>query len=210
VRIKQHSDLQRKTSRACNGLAPAHRAGAGFQFKWCNTFLVRTFVELPVNRHFSRGANVMNKIAVISAAALVAALGASAPTFGQGTEHKIGGKLVPATQIEAVQAKCDELRAAGSAGTDATAKTDATADAEPVASVDPAAAAETAAESASGTAAGTSTTSTEATGTATTDDTISTETATSTSADTSAEAEIDLDTLTIAMCDEGGFTAKGM
>jgi hypothetical protein len=152
----------------------------------------------------------MNKIAVISAAALVAALATTGPTFGQGTEHKIGGKLVPATQIEAVQAKCDQLRAAGTASTDAAAKTDATADTEPVASVDPAAAAETAAETASDTVAGASATTSEATGTATTDDTTSTDTATETSADTSVEAEIDLDTLTIAMCDEGGFTPKGM
>lgn len=39
-------------------------------------------------------------------------LGNIGPALAQGMEHKVGGKVVPAAQIEAVQAKCDELRVA--------------------------------------------------------------------------------------------------
>lgn len=147
----------------------------------------------------------MTKAAFISTVALIAALGATSPTLAQGVEHKIGGKVVPATQIEAVQAKCDELRAAGSASTNSNATTDATADTEAIASVDPAAGAETAAETAAEAETGTSATA-GAAATTTTNSATSTDTA----ASTSGEAEIDLDTLTVEMCNEGGFTAKAM
>jgi hypothetical protein len=150
----------------------------------------------------------MTKTAFLSTVALIAALGATGPTLAQGVEHKIGGKVVPAAQIEAVQAKCDELRAAGTASTDASATTDATADTEAIASVDPAAGAETAAETATEAGTGTSATAGAAATTATSNAT-STDTAAS-STDASGEAEIDLDTLTIEMCDEGGFSAKTM
>lgn len=46
----------------------------------------------------------------LSTLALVSAMGATVPTFAQ--DHMIGGKAVPADQVEAVQAKCDELRGA--------------------------------------------------------------------------------------------------
>lgn len=48
-------------------------------------------------------------------------LGNIGPALAQGMEHKVGGKVVPAAQIEAVQAKCDELRVAASATTDTSA-----------------------------------------------------------------------------------------
>ncbi|MHA6692733.1 hypothetical protein [Devosia sp. A449] len=108
----------------------------------------------------------MNAKALISALALASALGLSAPAIAQ--EHMIGGSAVPADQVEAVQAKCDELRAATPAA-EATTPAPA-AGAETPAAADAAPAAEAAAPA--------------------------------------ADAQIDLETLTVEMCDEGGFTAS--
>lgn len=128
----------------------------------------------------------MTKTSFISAMTLVTMLGLSAPAFAQDMQHMIDGNAVPADQVEAVQDKCDELRAAGSADaagtTDTTTGTDASAGA--------------------GTAADTAT---DAAGTAAT-----TETDATASTDAAAEVEVDLETLTIEMCDEGGFTASAM
>lgn len=138
----------------------------------------------------------MSKTAFVSAVALAAMLGLSAPTFAQDMQHIIGGNAVPADQIEAVQAKCDELRAAGSA--DAAATTDTTTGADATAG------ASTAAETATDAAGAAATTGTDAAGTTTT------ETDAAASTDAAMEVEVDLDTLTIEMCDEGGFTASAM
>jgi len=114
----------------------------------------------------------MTKTTFISAIALASVLGFVGPSVAQ--DHMIDGKAVPADQVQAVQEKCDELRAAGSA--DAAASTDADAAASADAVTDPAA-------DAAGDAAGAAT------------------------ADAAASEEIDLETLTIEMCDEGGFAA---
>ena len=45
----------------------------------------------------------------VSALALAGALGV-APALAQDTTHMIGGTAVPADQVEAYQARCDELR----------------------------------------------------------------------------------------------------
>lgn len=92
----------------------------------------------------------------LPALALVAAMGAAGPSVAQ--DHMMGGKAVPADQVEAVQAKCDELRSAAAPATTPAAP----APAAPAATPAPAAAADA----------------------------------------------VDLATLTVAMCDEGGFAAK--
>jgi 2-oxoglutarate dehydrogenase E2 component (dihydrolipoamide succinyltransferase) len=107
----------------------------------------------------------MNVKAWLSALALVTAMGAAGPSVAQ--DHMIGGKAVAADQVEAIQAKCDELRsAAAPAATPAPAAPAAPA-AAPAAPAAPAA----------------------------------------TPAPAAADA-VDLATLTVAMCDEGGFAAK--
>ena len=118
------------------------------------------------------------------ALALTSVLSFAGPAFAQ--DHMIEGKAVPADQVEAVQAKCDELRdaAAGSAAPAPDAPAPA-----------PDAPATTDATTSTDTAADTPTPSTDTTAT------------TTTTTDASAEAVIELETLTIAMCDEGGFTA---
>lgn len=124
----------------------------------------------------------MTKTLLVSVMTLATALGFSAPTFAQDMQHMIGGNAVPAAQVEAVQAKCDELRATGSADSAATTDTTTETDA----------------------AAGTATdATTDATGTAAS-------TGTDAAASPGAEVEVDLETLTIEMCDEGGFTASAM
>lgn len=95
----------------------------------------------------------MNVRSLLSAAAVISALAVPGMALGQ-TEHMISGKAVPADQVAAVQAKCDELRKAPPA-------------------------ADTAAPAAADTTAGWM-------------------------ADGS---KIDLDKLTVALCDEGKFTA---
>lgn len=119
----------------------------------------------------------------ISVLALASALSFVGPAFAQ--DHMIDGKAVPADQVQAVQDKCDELRAAGSS--------DAAGSTEPPAADTAPAAAEAPAEAP-----------------ATTDATTSTDTAADPPAtpDTSAKTMIDLEALTIAMCDEGGFTVS--
>lgn len=102
----------------------------------------------------------------LSTLALVSAMGAAGPTLAQ--DHMIGGKAVPADQVEAIQTKCDELRGAqGTAPATPPAATTTPAPAAPAAA--PAAPAATPAPAA-------------------------------------ADA-IDLATLTVEMCDEGGFAA---
>lgn len=110
----------------------------------------------------------MNAKALISAFALAAALGLSAPAIAQ--EHMIGDSAVPADQVEAVQAKCDELRAAAPAAEATTPAPAAAAETPAPAAATPAPAAEAAAPA--------------------------------------VDAQIDLETLTVEMCDEGGFTAS--
>lgn len=112
----------------------------------------------------------MNAKALISAIALASALGLSAPAMAQ--EHMIGGNAVPTDQVEAVQAKCDELRAAAPA---AGAETPA-----------PAAGAEAPAPAA---------------------DAATPAPAADAAASAAGAAQIDLETLTVEMCDEGGFAA---
>lgn len=58
---------------------------------------------------FERRNTMITKI-VVSAFALASVLSFTGPAFAQ--DHMIDGKPVPADQVEAVQAKCDELRAA--------------------------------------------------------------------------------------------------
>ena len=118
---------------------------------------------------------------LISALALTSVLSFAGPAFAQ--DHMIEGKAVPADQVEAVQAKCDELR-------DAAGGSPAPAPDAPAPAADAAA----------------TTDATTSTDTAADTPTPSATTATTTT-DASAEAVIDLETLTIAMCDEGGFTA---
>jgi len=96
----------------------------------------------------------MNVKSLLSAAAIISALAVPGIALGQ-TEHMISGKAVPADQVAAVQAKCDELRKAAPAAADTTA---------------PAAAGTTAGWMDDG-------------------------------------SKIDLDKLTVALCDEGKFTA---
>lgn len=98
------------------------------------------------------------------------ALGLSAPALAQ--EHMIDGNAVPADQVEAVQASCDELRAAAPAAGGETSA--------------PAAGAETPAPAADA----------------------ATPAPDAGAAAPAAGAQIDLETLTIEMCDEGGFTAS--
>lgn len=58
----------------------------------------------------------MKMIALASAVALMAAI--STPTFAQDAQpHVIGGVTVPEAEVEAVQLKCDELRAAAGSTT---------------------------------------------------------------------------------------------
>jgi len=104
----------------------------------------------------------MNVKVWLSALTLVTAMGAAGPSVAQ--DHMIGGKAVSADQVEAIQAKCDELRSA----------------AAPAATPAPAAPAAPAAAPAAPAA---------------------------TPAPAAADA-VDLATLTVAMCDEGGFAAK--
>lgn len=99
----------------------------------------------------------MKTTTLLAAIALVSAMGFAAPSLAQ--DHMIGGKAVPADQVEAIQAKCDELRAAAPAA-------GAAAPAAPAAAAPAAPAAGAAAD------------------------------------------QVDLATLTVAMCDEGGFAAK--
>lgn len=101
----------------------------------------------------------------LSTLALVSAIGAAGPTLAQ--DHMIGGKAVPADQVEAIQTKCDELRGAqGTAPATPPAATTTPATPAPAAPAAPAA----------------------------------------TPAPAAADA-IDLATLTVEMCDEGGFAA---
>jgi hypothetical protein len=97
---------------------------------------------------------------LLSVAALVTSMAVPGLAFAQ-DEHMIGSKAVPADQVEAVQAKCDELRKAAPAAT------------APAASAAPATPDATAGWSADG-------------------------------------ATIDLDNLTVGLCDEGKFTASAM
>jgi|GEM_PF-6909712 len=107
---------------------------------------------------------------LLSVAALVTSMAVPGLAFAQ-DEHMIGSKAVPADQVEAVQAKCDELRKATPAAT-APAAT-APAATAPAASAAPATPDATAGWSADG-------------------------------------ATIDLDNLTVGLCDEGKFTASAM
>ena len=102
---------------------------------------------------------------LLSVAALVTSMAVPGLAFAQ-DEHMIGSKAVPADQVEAVQAKCDELRKATPAAT-------APAATAPAASAAPATPDATAGWSADG-------------------------------------ATIDLDNLTVGLCDEGKFTASAM
>ena len=59
---------------------------------------------------------------LVSALALTGALSV-APAFAQDATYTIGGKAVPAGQVDAVKAACDALRAAGNASTAASTDT---------------------------------------------------------------------------------------
>jgi len=104
----------------------------------------------------------MNVKVWLSALALVTAMAAAGPSVAQ--DHMIGGKAVAADQVEAIQAKCDELRSAAAPAATPAPAAPAAAPAAPAA---PAA----------------------------------------TPAPAAADA-VDLATLTVEMCDEGGFAAK--
>jgi hypothetical protein len=143
---------------------------------------------------------------VVSPAALAVAIGLAGPSFAQDVQtHMIGGVAVPEAEVEGVQTKCDELRAAvgsaASANTDADASTNSEANTtnSPAGDGDAATAADatTATESPAGSK-------TPAAGAPAADAAA----ADSTAADPTAQPIIDLATLTIEQCDEGGFTAS--
>ncbi|HTN64003.1 MAG TPA: hypothetical protein VL147_21015 [Devosia sp.] len=109
----------------------------------------------------------MNAKLLCSAIVFASAIGLSVPAFSM--DHMINGKAVPANQTDAVQAKCDELRAA-------------TPD------------------------AGATTTTPDTGAAATTPDANAAATTPGAAASMNSD-QIDLGTLTVQMCDEGGFSA---
>jgi hypothetical protein len=112
----------------------------------------------------------MKAAAFISAIALTASVGLAAPGLAQG--RTIGGQIVPPSQEEAVQARCDELR-----GTAASEPAPTTSETAPTTTEDP-------------------------TEVPPTDEPA----ATQGEAPNDVTPPIDLMALTIADCDEGGFT----
>jgi hypothetical protein len=131
----------------------------------------------------------MKKTALMLTTALIMGLGFAAPVWSQ--EHVIGGVPVPEDQMEAVQDKCDQLRGADTAATSEAPSADATTTETPAADAAAAGAAmatTTEAPVADAAVAGDAAATAE---TAPVDDTVS--------------DRIDIATLTIEMCDEGGF-----
>lgn len=134
---------------------------------------------------------------LISAGALALAMGLAGPAMAQ--TLTINGAVVPADQIEGVQAKCDELLAANSA----------------VAIAKPEAKAPAAEAPAAG--ANASTAATESAAETPVDATVTAEASpaqgnmaadANTSVGGSAAQPIDLEMLTAELCTEGGFTAS--
>jgi hypothetical protein len=139
----------------------------------------------------------MRTIALISASAFAVAIGLASPVAAQ--ELSIGGTVVPMDQIEGVQAKCDELFAENSAV--ALAKPDAkapAAEAPAAGASDSVAATESAAETPIDATAEVAANAAPVGGNM----------AAGADATVGAGTPIDLASLTVALCEEGGFTAS--
>ena len=140
----------------------------------------------------------MNVRSYLSIAAIVSAMALPGSSFAQ-EEHIIGGKTVPIDQVTEIQNKCNQLREENPAATPPVADAAAPADATPApAGAAPAGAApagEAAAPPADNAAAPANSANAQAPSGA------------GWMADGS---KVDLEKLTVEMCDEGNFKAPGM